>query len=114
MVFDQGVMYIYMYIYMCVYIYVCVCVCVCVCVNCPIQANCPSTSISQKHFVIFINYADPDYVLFSVLLFLPFLKAQTLTRVFTLSCHLSCARLISYCVQPLLRYRTTASKTELL
>jgi len=72
MVFDQAVMYI-IYIYIYIYICVCVCVCACVCVNCPIQATCPSTSISPKRYVIIINYADPDYVLFSVLLFLPFL-----------------------------------------
>jgi len=50
------------------------CVYICVCVNCPIQSTCPSTSISQKHFVIVINYADPDYVLFSCTLVSSFPK----------------------------------------
>ena len=70
-------------------------------------------SISRKHFVIIINYEVTDYVHFSVLLCLPFPQAETLTLVFTLSCHLSRTRVISYCVQPLLIYQTTASKTEL-
>ena len=54
--------YIYIYIYIYIHIYIHIYTHIHVCVICPIQATCPSTSISPKHFVIIINYADPDYV----------------------------------------------------